>query len=212
MTLEVSNVTGVDSGDDASVTYDGTGETLESNEFSVIPVRISNVEMVSNYGSNYVIDTTISDGNEVNVGIIRITADSWANSNTIDGSELNLLLSGITVNSTASSGDVSNFTIRRVDISNGTEVSGTVSGNDVSFDLSSLTAANTEIESGEVAYFLVQADVSYGTSNASFKINLKNLDNGAFVYATDDANLGTYDELRLGVSQKDGVQINVSNN
>lgn len=209
--LEVAEVDGVDSGDDVAVTYDAAGQTLPSLEFDVIPVRISDVEMVTSYGSNYSVDTNVSGTQtDIYLGIIKVTADTWANTNNTDGSELNILMDTIRVESTAPAALVTNYSIERVDISNGTEIPGVDTAGIVEFPLTTGTTSDREIESGEVAYFLVRWDIATIGDDANFRINLDNLDgatNNAFVYSTDDATLGSIDELRLGTDERNGVSI-----
>jgi len=215
--LEVNEVDGVDSGDDAVVTYEGNVSATQSNDslvFDVVPVRIADVEMVTAYGSAYSVDTEVSGvQNDIYLGIVKVTADTWANTNNVDWSELNILMDSISVESTAPVGLITNYSIERVDVSNGTEVVGTDTAGVVTFDIANdtnVTLSDREIESGEVAYYLIRWDITTTGDDANFRLNLDNLDgptNNAFVFSTDDASLGSFSELRLGTDEKTGVSI-----
>ena len=64
--------------------------SANSNEFSVVPVRISNVAFVNSFGGETV-STSLING-ENTIGIIAITTDASNNTNSVDGSTLKTLL------------------------------------------------------------------------------------------------------------------------
>lgn len=184
--------------------------TSYSLPFYVFPIRISNVAFVTSYAGSTV-STSTAPGSNVNLAIIKVTADNWMNTDTTDGSALNMLIDTIEV--VNNSNYVSNLTLRRIDISNGTDVSGVGTTGDVSFDLTSASTVDREIGSSEIAYYLIQGDITGvpSGSNTVVRIDLENLDNGAFEFTHDGSGAGTYSALRLGFTRLDGTSITVNN-
>ncbi|MDP2670535.1 MAG: hypothetical protein Q8O99_06605 [bacterium] len=133
--LAAANVKGAGSSDDIVATYDDTGATLSGYAFDVIPVHMSDIALVSSY-SSYTVPATANNGTEQNLAIVKVTANTWDNTDLDDNSALKLVLSGLAIyntNTNVVSG--SSLTLKRIDISNGTEMVGIVSSNTVTFNL-----------------------------------------------------------------------------
>lgn len=124
LTFSAQNVKGDSSNVDVTPTYDGVGMSLTSYAFDVISVHLSDIQLVSSY-STYSVPTTTSNGSGTNLAIVKITANTWNNTDLDDNSALDLVLQTLSVTNSATS-VATNLTLKRIDISNGTEFTGTV--------------------------------------------------------------------------------------
>jgi len=206
LTMATTDGQGVASNQDLS----GAFSTAVSLPFYVFPIRISNVAFVTSFDGTTV-NTTTSPGSGINLAIVRVTTDNWSNTDSTDGSLLNLLLNAITVKN--SSSYVSNLNIRRLDISSPTVISATGTSFAV-FNLSaSGSTSDREVSPSDTAYFLVRGDIGglAASSSTTVRLDLENLDAGAFSFTHDGTGAGTYTALRLGISRMDGTSIQVNN-
>lgn len=172
--LVVDNVEGEDSGDESTVTYDGVTQSLFTNTFAIVPVKFSDVEFVTSAaGSNVATSTT--DGNDKNIAILKLTADSWDNTDRTDGGDLEVYVNTLNFTTNVATGSVDGYEIRRIGNGSTNYIACTVSGDQVSCPVSSGSVNAREFVSTEVGYFLVRADVTFGASNGSVKLTLDNL-------------------------------------
>lgn len=222
--LSLDNVDGVDSGDEVSglnLEYEGVDSTVASStnsslEFSVVPVKFSNAEFVTSAASTSV-DTSTTNGNDVNLAILNLTADSWDNTDRGDGSDLEAVVKTLRFE-TSNTTDVSNYEIRRIGNGSTDYISGTLVGNVVEFNL--WTDTNTvEFESGENGYYLIRGDINAAAgTNTTIRLTLDNLNGGAaagaesIVYAPSDFLAEEYTELRIGDEFVESQNVTVNNN
>lgn len=122
-----------------------------SKDFYVVPVAISNVDFVNSAGSALKSTTLATDSN---VAILRVTADTWANTDS-GGGDLDLKIMTITLDeSLGSATTVGSYEIYKAD---GNEVYvGAPSGGQIVFTVSGSTE-DFVLEEGEVADFVVEA-------------------------------------------------------
>jgi len=190
VTLDALNVDGSESGDDITPTI-GAGN---SYAFDVVPVRISDLAFVTSYGGYSVITTYNSATTDSKLAILKVTTDTWANTAIATPDVLDLVLD--TVNFTLPAG-VTNVTLQRIDISNGTEENGpsvTYGTDDV----------NNTIAKGTTAYYLLRGDIATGAG--TFTVQIEDLDGGTnFIYRADDGGYNAIDALYLGTSTLDNV-------
>jgi hypothetical protein len=116
--LEVTDAEGASSGDTVIL----PAQTAASNEFAVVPVRVSNIAFVSSYGGESVA-TTLNNG-ENTVAIIAVTTDASSNTTAADGSTLETELESmsLTVNSDATflnstdaiTAEISGITVKKI--------------------------------------------------------------------------------------------------
>ena len=81
------------------------------------------------------------------------------------------------------------ITLTRIDTGPQNDLPGTVSGGEVTFNIntSNRTSSEKQLEGGEVAVFLVEADISGlgPDANAGVSLEFDNLDGGDIVYSHD---------------------------
>jgi hypothetical protein len=192
-TFEIVEATGEGSGDDVTVNYDGTGETLASLVAAVVPAKFTDAEFVE-AGNGATLDDDFDQNGEanVNVAIFRLTADAWTNDeDDANGGDLEMLVDTINFDVTNTT-DFTNFEIRRA--SESTYYPGTVvtADEEISFDLSLATLNTREFSASEVGYYVVRADAD-GNGSVSFEFND---DMTAISYVTSDG-IVSLNELRL---------------
>jgi hypothetical protein len=87
--------------------------TATSLEFRVIPVHISNVAL-TNDGAG----ASLVEGDNI-IGNIELTANSWANTNTVDGSDLDIFLDTLGFNLALGGVTLNGGTVERLDVTAG---------------------------------------------------------------------------------------------
>ncbi len=190
LVIDGSEATGVDSGDNM-----GAGSTLTSGAsqpFYVVPVDISNVQFVQSSGASVKANENGGLTTNTNVGILRITADSWMNSDS-SGWDLDLQLQTIVLDeSLGQSTTVGSYEIYKV---GGTESAyvGTVAGGQITFAV----AASTDdfvLEAGEVADFVIEAVgvTSIAGVSDSVGVEIDDLSAGAITYSADDTGINGF--------------------
>jgi len=158
--LVLGTVEGADSGDDVTPTYDGVARTLESNPFQVVPVKFSDADFVLS-SNGYVVDTSTSNGTDVNIAILQLTADTWSNTQESPVGSLELIVNEL-VFVTSNDTDVTDYEIRRVGNGSTDWLTGVLAtgSNTVTFDLTTATLNTTEFVSSEVGYYVIRADIN----------------------------------------------------
>jgi len=204
--IATTDAQGVSSNADISTAID----TDDSLAMFVFPIRVSDISFVTSYGSRSV-TTPTSPGSGLNLAIIKVTADNWSNTDSSDGSLLSMLINKIKVKN--SSSYVSNLTMERIDISNGTVLTASGVGTTAIFHLTSGSTTDRQVGPSDVAYYLVKGDIGgiAAGSNATVRIDLENLDSGSFEFTHDGTSAGTYTALRLGFTKRDGIPVTVNN-
>jgi len=211
--LVLGNVEGADSGDDVTPTYDGAGSyTLESEPFQVVAAKFSDADFVLS-SNGYVVDTSTSNGTDVNIAILQLTADTWSNTQESPVGSLEIIVNEL-VFVTSNDTDVTNYEIRRVGNGSTDWIMGTLAtgNNTVTFDLTTGTLNTTEFTSSEVGYYVVRADINAG-GNTSVKMSLDNLNGGSpapIDYEPSDGT-ATYTELRIGEELIESANVSVVN-
>lgn len=196
-TLIANGVVGVTSNEDITPSYDGGNTTLSSYPFDVISVHLSAIDLVSNF-SSYSIPSSTSNSLGVNLAILKITTDDWDNTDIDDNSSLDLVLQTVEVtNSTPSV--ATNLTMKRIDVSNWTELAGSLIGDLTVFDLSYLSPLDNEISKSSVAYYLIKGDIN-SPSNTTVRLSVRLLNDGWVVYDSSDFN-SQVTSLRLWVNE-----------
>ncbi len=213
--LQLANVNGAESGDDISPNYDDTGHTLESNPFSVVDVKFSDADFVLS-SNGYVVDTSITNGNDINLAILQLTADARSNTQNSPVGALELIVNQLVLE-TSNTSDVTNYEIKRVGNGTTSWIPGTlnITGATVTFDLSTGVLATKEFTTSEVGYYVVRADVNAGSSNTSIKMTFDNLNGGSpapISYTNSDLMPAyTYTELRIGDEQVESSNVSITN-
>lgn len=172
LSLDADNVDGADSGDPITPTPSG-----QSYAFDVIPVHISNVEFVSSYGGYNVTTTYNSNTTDSVLAILKVTTNSWSNTELATNTILDAVLDTIQFTYPAT---VTNVTLERVDISNGAQepaVTGLVQWG--------VDDINNTLTKGTIAYYVLEGDIA--TTAGTFTVKINSLDGGDFVYRSDDA-------------------------
>lgn len=210
--LQLIDVEGVDSGDDITPNYDGVGRTLESNPFQVVAAKFADANFVLS-AAGVTVDTTVTNGNDINIAILQLTADSWSNTQESPVGSLKMYVDVLTFFSSNLT-DVDNFEIRRIGNGSTSYVPGTVdlTGGTVTFVLSGENIATREFVSAEVGYYQVRADID-ATGNTSIKLTLDNLNGGSpepIEYDMSD-NSATYTALRIGDDLVESPNVSVNN-
>jgi len=194
--------------------------TSASNQFAVLPVRVSNVALVSS-ASGTSLASKFTNGTN-NVAIIAVTTDSSSNTNTTTGASLKTQLSSIKVDVSKlshASSTVGSLTIEKIGGSL-TPIAGAVSSGSLGASSGSAvvtfttTGSDYDINNGSTVYYLVKA-LSVTNSSGSgldkddyIQVYFSALNNSNVVYSDDDAGANVTD-LRLGSLTKiDGIQIN----
>lgn len=145
LTLSALNVDGDASNAAVNPTYDvvAATSTSPSYAFDVISVHLSDIQLVSSY-STFSVSSSTANGSGTNLAIIKVTANTWNNTDITDNSALDLVLQSLALTNSAPT-VATNLTMKRIDISNGTEFAGTVAGNVVTFDVDAQLPIDYEI-------------------------------------------------------------------
>lgn len=192
VTMDAINVDGADSGDDITPTI-GAGN---SYAFDVIPVHVSNLEFVSSYAGYNVTTSYNSATTDSNLAILKVTTNTWANTDSDSPDVLDLVLSGVNF---TYPGAVTNVTLKRIDIANGVEQTATAGS-----VVYNTTDVNNTITRGTSAYYLLQGDLATGAGTFTVKIN--SLDGGSnFIYRSTDNSYAPVTKPLIGKSSLDNV-------
>lgn len=228
--LAIPTAEGASSGDPVTIVTEST----DSKQFSIIPVRVSNVAFVSSFGGETV-SSQLTNG-ENTVGIIAVTTDASSNTNSTDGSALKTELESMKVtfstdsaeyDATPDAGDISAVTVKRI---NGTVAAQTVAQWDGTA-MADATVLNTtwinlfrgvslgadeEIANSDTAYYVVKATFS-GLSSALNKyvqLKLDSLDSGNVEYSSNNSDdnevynaVDNITSLRIGTTSVSGPSI-----
>lgn len=207
--LEVGDVEGADSGEEIVVEYDNGDETATSNAFAIVPVSFVEVEFVQS-AAGFTVDTEVSPGTDTVIAILKLTASEWDNTDAVDGSDLDIILNSL-VFETSNTQDITNYELRRVWNGSTDYYLGNQFGDQVSFyfDTGSIDYTTREIESMEIAYFVVRADISPVASDSFVRLELE-ID-GGISYSSSDY-IFSSNELRIWEELTESYTITISNN
>lgn len=185
-------------------------QTAASLAFAVVPVRVSNVALVSS-ANGVSVATSLSNGSN-NVAIIAVTTDTSSNlNNNGAGLKTNITSVAMDIEKLAAT-TVGGYTLEKI---GGTElpVAGVVAGSVVTFNVASFTADDL-VNNGSTVYYVVKATgvAKNNTSDKDDYIQAKfnALNAGQVTYTADTAVNGQANvtDLRLGsVTKLDGVKV-----
>lgn len=199
--------------------------TSASLQFAVLPVRVSNVALVSS-ASGTSLASKFSNGTN-NVAIIAVTTDSSSNTNTTSGASLKTQLSTVRVDVSKlshASSVVGSLTIEKIGGSL-TPIAGAVSSGSLGASSASAvvtfttTGSDYDINNGSTVYYLVKALSVTNSSGSGLDkddyiqvyfsgLNTATGSTAGIEYSDDDAGT-TITDLRIGSLTKiDGIQIN----
>ncbi len=225
LTMHVTDAEGVESnttvlGDDGTTEISATNPiaTNESHDFAVVPVMISDVEFVSNYGG---ISLDNLSTTPYNAAILKVTTASSTNIDQDDGSSLRteLVTLKLEVEYTRngySSGDI--FTLKKIGSSDNVGITAALgpatSPGTLSFTLTDgFTSADEFINNGSISAYVLEAP-GFGvvTTNSTVTVNLIDMDSGApgeaIDYRSDDTEMNDLiAPLRLQANEVNGIVI-----
>jgi len=213
-------------GSSSNKTIAATGASSNSNAFSTVPVRISNIAFVSTAtvnGQTVTVDSTLTNGTNT-VAIIAITTDASTTTNATTGAAIKTELTGLTFSTdtdmTNASGTqvftANSVTVERVG-GTGDKTFATIHGApagaavSTAVTLSTVDAINRQIENSTTAYFAVKAapsGITTATGNKNIQIKFTALDGSDIDYDTDELTVYTdVAALNLGSTTLDAPKV-----
>lgn len=185
--------------------------TAPSNQFAVLPVMITNVDIVASNGGKSV--ATKLNAGENRLMIFAVTTTASTNTDSTDGSSLRTRLGTINIalDDNTTNGIAGNVIVKKIggDDSDGVSVA---AGASVSVDLATLTNDDAYIDNGTTVYYevLVGSFTPAGIAgDESARVRLINFDLSGFLYRSDNSGGATLIQaLRLpGKTTVEGVTI-----
>jgi hypothetical protein len=196
-------------------TYDSTS-TGYTKEAKVVGTRISAVSLVDSASGESVADSLSGGVNKV--AIIKVETDTTANTDN-NGDLLDTIMERFRLKITKdASTTINSVTIKRIGGS-GNDIVMTATGSDYYATSSSAfgDANDVKISSGDIAYFLVKANLTMGGNRDWVKVDLDDLDTAATAnlhWKDGDTTHGgggvgpaTYKSLRLDYTSVEGEKI-----
>lgn len=216
-TLSVLASEGRDSGEEVVVTYENSTTSSDpTTAFSVVPVSFSDAEFVTS-AAGVNVDTTTTDGNDMNLAILKLTASDRENTDRNNASDLEAIVSRLRFEVSNPIG-ISNYEIRRIWNGSTNYIAWNVDGDMIDFNLDLVDVNTKEFTSWEVWYYLIRADVQVGQTSSSVKLILDNLNgwvdatDAPIVYAPSDDLSEQYRELRLEDDLIESSNVTINNN
>lgn len=202
MRLQVTEARGVQSSNAATLIHDDGNWTLAAPKWDVVPVRIANVQLVSQFAGQQVTPFVSGQQVEQAVAIIAIYADAWQNTSQATGALLELVLDYIKItNSNPSGVEITNTKLKVIN-GNLAPIAGQPLGNGrFQFDTDTIV-----LESAQTIYLKVEADI-YVRQTGSFRIDIA-VANTDVSYRDNDSNWPVLG-LRFFAQQLTGVTIPV---
>lgn len=170
-----------------ATTFPPIAAVAYSPVFDIVPVAVDEISFVQSYGP-YNLPLTYSQWAERPLTIVKISTDTRSNTNTCNGSDLDLVLNNmnILVQRSPSRINLTNFEIVRIDLSAITsswaalDLKATGTYNPVTQRLRvNFNTADPEfahIGSDTDAYYLIGANIAWGTSWATINFSIDGLD------------------------------------
>jgi hypothetical protein len=187
-----------------------------SEEFVTRSVRISDLNFLDagECAEGNCVASVLTEGQN-KLSIFRVQADDWdgLNDDPADGGSLDILFDTITVTVNQNTGyvDLAGLTLTRIDTNTETVLTGTVNGDNVTFDLSGSALSNAELALNptDEAVFLVEGDVSGLPADGSVQVSIdfEDLDSGNFTYSHDGQGAVLNTALYLDKDNYDGADI-----
>jgi hypothetical protein len=226
--MSITDLEGVSSGD----TLAAPAASGDANGFAVSAVKLDNLSFVDSYDGVAVGNKLVAGENIV--GILKIDNASHMNTTQLNGVELETFLQEITLDIQTNT-TIDDVFIERLDRNADGKVAlgAGVAGDFVTLDLADTAAmsglyeganiSDTEIESGEVAYFAITFEVTLdGVSDSDeyVKVLMDNFrtasaaaDNthSSVVYSSDEAGAELVDTARIKATRIEAKQLNESN-
>ena len=186
LSLSVTKATGISSTTELT-SFTPTGY---AQPFKVVDLLATNVQFVASQGG-YTTVTQLSNAGQQVLGILAITADRGANTNTVDNSNLRFVLSGVRINAiTGGTATVSNLYLERIGGSTSTTFAPGVFYNPA-FTITGDATFDPSVTS--TVYYLVRGNVSNvagaASASGSSSLHLQILANSGIIYQSD--NTGT---------------------
>ncbi len=210
ISLVATHAEDLNSWGDITPTYDGGNQTLPSKQFQIVPVKFTDAAFVLS-AVGVTVNTSISNGPDQNIAILKLTADNRSNTQTSPSGSLKLYVVQLNF-ATNNTSAVTNYEIKRIGNGTTTFYPCTVITDRVICNLTAGNISTKEFTSWEVGYYQLRADVD-APGNTSVKISRPNLNEwtpAPINYEPSDTS-AEYEWLRYGEDYTESPSVVILN-